>query len=147
MGIPSQVRVPCTVVMKSNRHSVPSGLVAVASLLMSLPNAFPYHHQPSPNRQKVINILTMKTLRKVDFAGSTLLLTATILLVAALAEAGTRYSWRSPFVIILLVVSGLLWLGFLAWERHVTRAEPSTEREPVFPFRFVESRVWVGMML
>ncbi|KAL8724486.1 MAG: hypothetical protein Q9166_007920 [cf. Caloplaca sp. 2 TL-2023] len=127
--------------------NVPSGLVAIALLLLCLPNAFPHHHQPNSELRKLKATLTVKTFRKVDFTGSVLLLTATVLLVAALEEAGTRFSWRSPFVIILLIASGLLWMVFLTWERHVTKAESHIHREPVFPFRFIESRVWVGMML
>ncbi len=147
MGFSPEVSLLRILLSKSNRGSVPSGLIGVVSLLIFLPNAFPYHHQPSSDGQKLKHTLTIETLRKVDFPGSFVLLAATIFLVAALEEAGTRFAWRSPFVIVLLTASGLLWIIFLAWERHVTVAESSTKREPVFPFRFVQSRVWIGMML
>ena len=89
----------------------------------------------------------MESLRKVDAIGCFLLLTATIFLVAALEEAGVRFPWRSAFVITLLTISGILWPIFLAWEKRVTKNEAVNKREPVFPFRFVQSRVWIGMML
>lgn len=108
---------------------------------------FPYHHETSTHSWKLKHTLNLTSLRKVDFAGSIFLLTATVFLVAVLEEAETEFSWRSPFVIILLTISGILWIIFLVWERKVTAAEPSTGRQPVFPFRFVRSRVWVGMML
>ena len=126
---------------------MPSGLFAVVSLLFFLPGAFPYHHEPSSDSRKLRHTLNMKSIRRVDFLGSMLLLTATISLVAALEEAGTRYPWRSPYVIVLLTISGLLWIAFLQWERHVTAADFITKRERVFPFGFVQSRVWIGMML
>lgn len=84
-------------------------------------------------------------MKRLDILGAALLLVATLLLVTALEEAGIRFPWKSPFVIILLTVSGLLWIVFLAWERKLTRA--ASVQEPVFPWRFVQSRVWVGMLL
>ena len=89
--------------------------------------------------------ISRASLRKVDILGTAMLLTATTLLVAALQEAGTRFPWKSAFVIILLTISGLSWPAFLLWERRVTLADQ--EQEPVFPWRFVQSRVWIGMLL
>ena len=74
-----------------------------------------------------------------------MLLGATVLFVAALENAGSRFPWRSAYVISLLVISGILWIAFFVWERRVTLA--ATIKEPVFPWRFVQSRVWVGMLL
>ena len=36
-------------------------------------------------------------------------------------------------------------MAFLLWERRVTPFDDP--REPVFPWRFVQSRVWIGMLL
>ncbi|KAL9012831.1 MAG: hypothetical protein Q9173_002423 [Seirophora scorigena] len=83
--------------------------------------------------------------RRVDVFGAAMLLVATTLLVAALQGAGTAFAWKSAFVIILLTTSGLTWPAFLFWERRVTLI--GKEREPAFPWRFVQSRVWVGMLL
>ena len=74
-----------------------------------------------------------------------MLLVATLFFVTALEVAGAEYAWRSAVVITLLTISGILWVTFLMWERMVTRA--AKVREPVFPWRFVQSRVWVGMLL
>lgn len=125
--------------------SVPMGTFAVTVLLVVLPSGFPNHGELSAEKSGSRNIFSVKRVEKVDFLGSILLLIATVFLVAALEEAGTRFPWRSPFVITLLTVSGVLWVVFLAWERKVTRA--SRLREPVFPWRFIQSRVWIGMML
>ncbi|GAB1210878.1 hypothetical protein APSETT445_009678 [Aspergillus pseudonomiae] len=87
----------------------------------------------------------LQAFRKVDMLGSSLLLIATVCLVAALEEANQAYEWKSPFTIVMLVISGVTWVLFLAWERRVTLT--STQVEPVFPWRFVHNRVWVGMLV
>ena len=73
-----------------------------------------------------------------------MLLTATTFLVAALQEAGRSFPWKSAFVIAMLIVSGFTWPAFLLWERKVTLTEQ--EQEPIFPWRFIQSRVWAGML-
>ena len=114
-------------------------------LILMIPANFPYHNQSSYRAPKISQILSKSSLRRVDFLGAALLLTATLLVITAVEEAGVRFPWRSPFVIILLTVSGLLWITFLGWEFRVTRAE--TVQEPVFPWRLVQSRIWIGMLL
>lgn len=119
--------------------------MAITVLIISIPAYFPYHGQPSHEKRKIGRVFSLETLKRLDFLGAALLLVATLLLVTALEEAGIRFPWKSPFVIILLTVSGLLWIVFLGWERRVTRA--ANMQEPVFPWRFVQSRIWVGMLL
>ena len=85
------------------------------------------------------------TLDRVDFPGAFLLLVATVFLVAALEEAGDPFPWKSAFVVTLLTISGIAWMAFLLWERRVTPLDDP--REPVFPWQFVQSRVWIGMLL
>lgn len=114
-------------------------------LVTMIPPGFPHHSQSSTKSRPLKQVLSKTSLRKLDFLGAGLLLTATLLLITALEEAGVRFAWRSPFVITLLIVSGLLWLAFLAWEFRTTRAEAI--QEPVFPWRFVQSRIWIGMLL
>ena len=84
-------------------------------------------------------------LGRVDLLGTFLLLSATILLVGALEEAGVRFQWGSAFVIVVLILSGLSWTAFFAWSRRVTHA--AGVREPVFPWRFVQDRVSIGLFL
>lgn len=125
--------------------NVPAGTVAIIVLIISIPAHFPYHGQPSTEKRKIGKVFSRETMKRLDILGAALLLVAILLLVTALEEAGIRFPWKSPFVIILLTVSGLLWIVFLAWERRLTRA--ASVQEPVFPWRFVQSRVWVGMLL
>jgi hypothetical protein len=126
--------------------SVPAGAVALGIILFAMPNGFPFHGIPKEQRPNSINKLSLKwLLARFDLFGATLLLAATLLLVAALEEADVHYPWKSAFVITLLTISGLSWVGFLLWERHMT--QNAKVCEPVFPWRFVESRVLLGMIL
>lgn len=117
--------------------SVPSGLVVVIMLIITIPANFPHQGLAQPANQN--------SWTRVDLVGTALLLTASFLFVTPLEEAGVRYSWRSAFVITLLTVSGCLWITFLAWERKITTTSGITE--PVFPWRFMQSRVCVGLIL
>ncbi|KAK6602984.1 major facilitator superfamily transporter [Botrytis cinerea] len=103
--------------------NVPLAFLALAAFFFGLPASFP----------------------KIDFVGAILLIIATTLLVAALQEAGGEFAWNSAFVIILLIISGVTWILFILWERRVTVNMSSTE--PVFPWRLMKSRVWIGMTL
>ncbi|KAF2681632.1 MFS general substrate transporter [Lentithecium fluviatile CBS 122367] len=84
---------------------------------------------------------------RVPFISCTLPLLATLSLVAAVAEPGLSFQWRSAFVISLLVVSGILWVSFLLWERLATANKTGTSPEPVVPWRFAANRVWLGMLM
>ena len=121
--------------------SVPIGLVALIAIWTTMPATFPHPADHSVNPQS----LSMRKFRRIDFPGSFLLLGGSILLVCALEEAGTRYAWSSAVVITLLVVSVVLWTSFLMWEKAISRREAI--REPVFPWRFVENRIVMGMFL
>ena len=68
-----------------------------------------------------------------------LLLGASLLFISALQEAGVRYAWSSALVIMFLVISGILGIMFLVWERILTSR--ASQREPVFPCRSVHNRV------
>lgn len=126
--------------------SIPPAALAGVILILVLPDRFPNHHVPRDERTR---FSLQKSIReaflKVDMLGSNMLLVATVCLVAALEEANQEYEWRSPFTIVMLVISGVTWVVFLAWERRVTLA--SSQVEPVFPWRFVHNRVWLGMLL
>lgn len=116
-------------------------------LMITIPTNFPYHGRPGSGDapKKIWEAFSKKSLKRVDFLGATLLLAASLLFVTPLEEAGLHYGWGSAFVITLLVLSGFLWVAFLAWERKVTSA--SSVREPVFPWRFMQSRVRMGLIL
>jgi len=83
--------------------------------------------------------------QRVDFLGVFLLLAASILLVFALEEAGSRYPWDSAAIITSLTLACLCWIAFPFWEHHVEASKSS--REPVFPVRLLKDRMVFGMIL
>ncbi|KAH7385161.1 major facilitator superfamily domain-containing protein [Phaeosphaeria sp. MPI-PUGE-AT-0046c] len=83
--------------------------------------------------------------QRVDFAGATLLLLATLSLTSSFEEAGSRFSWASAYVITLIVISGALWIILILWERSITHYAPLME--PVLPWRFFGNRAMVSLML
>jgi predicted membrane channel-forming protein YqfA (hemolysin III family) len=123
---------------------VPLGALALAAFFYGLPTSFPYQGQESKH-QRTKSLLSKDSMRKIDFVGAVLLIVATTFLVAALQEAGGTFAWNSPFVIALLVISGVMWIFFILWERKVTL--DMSLSEPVFPWRLMKSRIWVGMTL
>ncbi|GKZ24445.1 hypothetical protein AbraIFM66951_010463 [Aspergillus brasiliensis] len=126
--------------------NVPPGALAGIGLALVLPNRFPHHNEPRKAKAMSSMLTSLRQMiQRVDILGSSLLLVATILLVTALEEANQEYHWHSAFTIVLLIISGLALIGFLLWERRVTLF--STHIEPVFPWRFVGNRVWIGMLL
>ncbi|KAL3448147.1 major facilitator superfamily domain-containing protein [Aspergillus insuetus] len=119
--------------------NLPIGAVAVVTLAVFLPNEFPHHGSASPPAE------TKRSIQKVDFAGTLLLVGAILLLVTALLEATTDYTWSSALTISLLTISGILWVSFIIWEYFATKE--SWPVEPVFPFRFFHNRYWMGLLL
>lgn len=124
--------------------NVPIAFPAILIVFWYVPRGFPYHNKPRSLKQ----LISRATMKRVDLLGSTLLLLATLSLVAAVEEAGTSHGWRSAFVITLLVLSAVLWIFFLLWERYITRKEDMVGAvEPIFPWRFIKNRIWLGMIL
>ncbi|KAI1325561.1 MFS general substrate transporter [Xylariaceae sp. FL0255] len=119
--------------------NVPIAAVAGLLLFALIPTGFPYH---GSNRQIPV---PSKSLNRLDYPGTALLLLSTLSFVAAFEEAGSLSRYSSAYVIVLLITGVLGWAVFLLWERRVTLQ--AKIREPVFPWRFVLSRVWVGMLL
>ncbi|KAI1087948.1 putative multidrug resistance protein fnx1 [Rostrohypoxylon terebratum] len=124
--------------------SVILGVVVFAAALVGIPNGFPHHGRPP--KEKPAASSPMKTLlERSDLLGAVLLLLATLSFVAVFEEAGSRFPWRSAFVVTLLIISVLLWGSLLAWERHVTQR--STQCDPVLPWRFITNRAMAGILL
>jgi MFS family permease len=125
--------------------NVPAAVPIMLVILVCIPKNFPYHGNPDVPRRTFKMLVSKQNIARVDFLGGALLLIATIALVAALEEAGLNFGWKSGFVIALLCVSAVLWAVFVFWERHVTLSPNA--KEPVFPWRFFTSRIWLGMTM
>ncbi|KAK7979680.1 t-SNARE [Apiospora arundinis] len=122
--------------------NVPIGALGLLLALMGIPNGFPNHGRPVVQS---IDTSIPSILSRLDIPGSALVLLATTSFTAAFQEAGSRFSWNSAYVIVLLVCSFLLWLALLWWERRVTLA--ASIREPVLPWRFLTNRAMIGILL
>jgi hypothetical protein len=85
------------------------------------------------------------SVHRIDIFGAFTLLSASVLLVAALENAGSRHAWSSALVAAPLAISAALWLALLLWERFLTMQ--AGVREPVFPWRFLTNRQTLGMYL
>ena len=126
--------------------SVPSGITSIVLLLFTIPQNFPFHglpasrHQPLALKQR----FSKSQLSRLDLVGTILLLSATVFLVTALEEAGTRYDWNSAFTIIVLVITASSWALFLAWSRRLSHQGGA--QEAVFPWRLAQSRVCLGLL-
>lgn len=107
-----------------------------------MPRLFPHH---SDDRYRMRTAPNVQAIRRVDFLGALLLLAASILLVSALEEGGTEYSWASSVVLSLLSLSVVLWIVFLYWERHLGSRQST--QEPVLPWRLLNDRFVMGFLL
>ncbi|MGH2386370.1 MAG: MFS transporter, partial [Candidatus Limnocylindria bacterium] len=77
--------------------------------------------------------------RRIDYAGSLLLMTGLSLLILVLLQGGTAWDWSSMPVVALSVTGALLLAAFVVVERRAS--------EPVLPFWVFKSRALVGANL
>lgn len=130
---------------------MPFGVFAAVILIFTVPNGFPRHKlsqsasEATSGEEPRTKLLSKPNFQRIDFIGTALLLIASILLVAALEEAAHGYQWDSPLVVTFLVISTVSWPIFILWERRITKADGI--QEPIFPWRFLQSRVRIGMIM
>jgi hypothetical protein len=84
--------------------------------------------------------------KRLDMLGAGLLLAAALLLTTGLLEGGVQWEWKSAPSIVILIISGILWIAFFWWERLVALKE-EWKQEPMFPWRFLDNRQWMGVLL
>lgn len=125
--------------------NVPAGVVTLVLLYMCVPTNFPHQGQLSYVAPTLRQKMSLRSLSRLDLSGAFLLLGATLLLVTVLLEASNQFAWKSGTAISLLVVSAVLWFLFLVNERIVTSEE--WRPEPIFPWRFLFNRAWMGTLL
>ncbi|KAH8731344.1 major facilitator superfamily domain-containing protein [Phaeosphaeriaceae sp. PMI808] len=96
-------------------------------------------------RGKKIEATWKQQVVKFDLEGTALFLPAIICLLLALQWGGSKYEWKSARMVVLLVISFLLILGFLAvqwWKQDDATVPPR-----VFLNRNVWGSAWFGAML
>lgn len=125
--------------------NVPAGLATVVLLFVCVPTNFPHQGQVSYVAPTLRQKWSLPSLLRLDISGAFLLLGATLLLVTVFLEASNEFAWNSGTAISLLVVSAVLWSLFLINERIVTSEK--RRPEPVFPWRFLFNRAWIGTLL
>ncbi|KAL9046690.1 MAG: hypothetical protein Q9206_007015 [Seirophora lacunosa] len=123
--------------------NLPAGALSLTLILLTMPHDFPFMGSPQHAQSK----LTMSSLRPVDYTGTTLLLAASVLLVTALEEGGTEYSWRSACVLVLLFTSFIAWAAFFIRERYQSRMKDTAKHVSVLPWHLITNRFWASMML
>lgn len=85
-------------------------------------------------------------MHRLDVLGAFLNLAASILLVFALQEGGSRFPWNSAAIIATFILSGITWMAFLGWEGIVGRLTNNVQ-EAVFPLRLIKDRIFIGLLL
>jgi predicted MFS family arabinose efflux permease len=96
-------------------------------------------------RGKKLEATWKQQLLKFDLEGTALFLPAIICLLLALQWGGSKYEWKSGRIIALLVISGLLIIGFIAIQ--VWKQEDATVPPRVFKNRNVWGSAWYVSML
>ncbi|KAK0667281.1 multidrug resistance protein 3 [Cercophora samala] len=121
--------------------NVPAGVLAASILFMAVPAEFPYQVSTELVEQK------RKTIKwsSIDFTGAFLMLAALALLITGLEEAASHLDWNQSTVLGTLIASGLTWMAFFGYQWWIGR--PGSGIEPVFPWRFCQSRVIAGLLL
>ncbi|KAM0499255.1 hypothetical protein ACHAO3_004290 [Verticillium nonalfalfae] len=122
-------------------RSGPGGALAAALIALAIPFGFPYGDSTTFFR----SLISEKRWKRIDLLGATLSLAASILLIFALQQGGVEYAWNSGAIISTFVLSGILWLAFIAWERKLSGR--SGVCEPIFPWRLTSNRFVVGLLL
>lgn len=153
LGLPAQVTSPNPGIASSthNSSSLPAGAFAWLILFIYMPSSYPdirpSQSEAKPLHSKINTFLENQKIffRRVDFLGAFLVLAASMFLIAALQEGNLEYEWSSALIISFIVVSGLLWLAFLAWEWLVSRHD--WKIQPMLPWRLAQNRVFVGVAL
>ncbi|KAI2627745.1 putative multidrug resistance protein fnx1 [Hypoxylon sp. NC1633] len=125
--------------------NVPIATPAFIMGYLAIPDDFPNMGRPDPGSKSIIELMKKDTFNRIDFPGTALILMATVLLTAGFEEVDKIFPWKSPYVISLLTISGLSWIGLVIWERHVTLSDQV--REPVLPWRCLKNRQMVGVLL
>ncbi|KAI4684549.1 uncharacterized protein J4E84_006539 [Alternaria hordeiaustralica] len=121
--------------------NVPVGVLTAISLCFTLPRTL----FNEPAAQQTHPIFSKHSLSRLDFLGATLMLGTLVLLATGLQQASLDYAWSSNKVLPLLVVSAPFAVAFFTWQWYITQRR--TNPEPVFPWRFCQSRIQLGMII
>jgi EmrB/QacA subfamily drug resistance transporter len=106
--------------------NLPVGIVALTLSTLYLPARL-YSHQH----------FSIVKLKRIDILGSLLAASATVCLLLGLSWGGNKiYEWSSPQVIMILIASSILFVGFIIAERFAI--------EPILPLSMFRNRVFTA---
>lgn len=80
----------------------------------------------------------------MDIVGSILMLAGSFLIVAVLNETNLAFHWSSGGAIALLILAGISWIAFFAWEWYISGIPG---QDPIFPKRWLSDRSWMGILM
>ncbi|CAP96439.1 hypothetical protein E8E15_007411 [Penicillium rubens] len=115
--------------------NLPIGAVTAAFVL------FFFHAPNSVKRRPELR----KLLSELDPIGSFFFLPAIVCLLLALQWGGTQYSWKSPRIIVLFVLTGVLLLAFVAVQ--IRQNEKATLPPRIVQNRNIWSSAWFAITL
>lgn len=131
MGVSLQVSAKDLELTMLTFYSVPVGGVMLIITFFIFPkNSFPLE-------------INASSFKRIDWLGIALSLGAMVTLLFAIEEGGFHYAWNSPVIVTCLVVQGVLWVLFAAWETFLTlRAKIlNISILPILPSRLFQRRV------
>ncbi|KAI0109798.1 drug resistance transporter EmrB/QacA subfamily [Daldinia grandis] len=124
--------------------NAPAGVIATGLIAFVMPAQFP-NIDDSAGLMSFHSKISRASLRRLDIIGAILLLFSSALIVFAFEEAGSRYSWQSPAILSTIIVGGVLFIGFLGWEKIADR--PRSTQEPIFPLRLMKNRLMSSLTI
>ena len=120
--------------------NVPCGVVALLALVFAWPNP----PNPYPDLSAPLSALV----HHVDFFGTLLLLSFSVLLVFALQQAGAaEFAWDSPAIIVTLAIAGACLLGIAAWIALLDFKKGKIPINPILPVRVLTNRILIAAVL
>ncbi|OQD81649.1 hypothetical protein PENANT_c026G00598 [Penicillium antarcticum] len=113
--------------------------VAIIVIFIAMPTNFGLdQHTPSFRTRA-----SYHSFANLDLTGSVLLMAGSFLIVAVLNETNLAFSWSSGGAIALLVLTGVSWIAFFAWEWYISGIPG---KDPIFPKRWLFDRPWMGIL-
>ncbi|KAJ5336917.1 major facilitator superfamily domain-containing protein [Penicillium brevicompactum] len=92
--------------------NLPPGAIVLLLALVSMPPDF-----AQKRSEPIFSAKSWKyILWRLDLPGIFLLLGGSLVLVTVLDETNSHFSWSSAKAIALIIVSAVLWIGFIVWE-------------------------------
>ncbi|KAJ5773265.1 hypothetical protein N7457_008161 [Penicillium paradoxum] len=120
--------------------NAPLCAIAIVIIIVAMPKNFGLdQHTPSFRTRA-----SYRSFASLDLMGSFLMMAGSFLIVAVLNETNLAFSWSSRDAIALLVLTGVSWIAFFAWEWYISDIPG---KDPIFPKRWFFDRPWLGILI